>query len=150
MAFPQTRASWLSFFIKEDPSVRSWAVEEAWPAQQTGKITAASAGADGSEPVSTAPRITPENKEPCGFLCCLPRRRGPPRSPRRSSLKERLGRRAGPTFFLAVHAEPCSCLHHPELLEAAQREAFPPRTSSHHVSRKISYKECSVGRLIVK
>ena len=93
MEFPQTPASWLSFFIKEDPSVRSWAAEEAWPAQQRGKITAASAGADGSEPVSTAPRITPENKEPCAFLCCLPRRRGHPRSPRRSSLKERLGRR---------------------------------------------------------
>lgn len=59
-------------------------------------------------------------------------------------------RRAGPAFFPAVHAEPSSCLHHPELLAAAQRQAFPARMRSHHASRKMSYMEHGVGGLIVK
>ena len=69
---------------------------------------------------------------------------------RRRSLKERLGRRARPALFAAVHRAPSSRLHHPELLAATQREAFPPRTSSHHVSREIPYKDCSVGRWMVE
>lgn len=112
---------------------------------------------DGSEPESTAPQITPENKVlwfPV-FSALLPGTCLRPSEEPCLHQRQATSARAGPAFFLAVQAELGSQQHDLELLVATGERHFPIHQAlecslSQYVGHKICYKMFDVGKWMVK